>query len=201
MDKFRNEVNKSLLLVPEKGKIIFALLTCEKLYSNYVFFSKATNWGNSATLLMGTSLVYQYLIHDLYNLEAIKQAIIDVDNVTPDTEDFPGILTSFALDACTSVHSTLKFLVDRNVEHLIDVATYARDTVYMFLQETLSANLVSSDIEYQIENDKLLIAEKTRQFSLIEILQKSDLSLITNSFISGLKNNDPIIDLSLLSLK
>ncbi|MCR8559915.1 YjaG family protein [Mucilaginibacter sp. BJC16-A38] len=199
MDKFRQETRNALELISDKGKIIFAALTCEKLYPNYVFFKKVTNWGDSNILAEGLSLLFQCLLNkDLIRVQNVENAILNIEKVTPNTEDFPEIFVSFALDACTSIYSSLSFLLDNNSDKIVDVAVYARDTVDMFIQEKDDLNSLDSSIDIQIEHDDFMIKEKNRQRVLIETLANIDLDIITDELLNDLRTIEPIIDLSLL---
>ncbi len=200
MDKFREEVKKDLIDLTNKGKILFGALTCEKLYPNYVFFYKSTGWGNPDVLIEGLALIYQYLIKDdLFSVKEIEDLITNIDVVTPDTEDFPGIATSFALDSCTSVYSVLSYLIDNNIEYIVDVATYARDTVDMFIQEKYDLKSSDPDIELTIANDSLMIEEKKRQKELLNKLKTLDTTSITDQMIESLRDRRPIIELDILT--
>src|ERR1700744_4232274 len=99
MDKFREEVKEALTPISNKGKILFAALICERLYPNYVFFQQTYNWGNTDVLKESLGIVYEYILtDDLITSQVIESAIMSIDSVTPNTEDFSGILVSFALD-------------------------------------------------------------------------------------------------------
>jgi uncharacterized protein YjaG (DUF416 family) len=199
MDQYRKTAEELLKAINTQGKILFAVLTSEKLYPNYVIFKNINHWGNELILKEAISTIYQYLIkQDIYTNEEIQDLIIRVDRITPDTEDFPGILTSFALDACTAVFDTLRFIIDQNDQHIVDVAIYARDTVDMFIQEKDDMNSLDPSIDIQIEHDEFMIREKERQKNLIERLSGMNLGVLTNDTINGLKTSQSIIDLSLL---
>lgn len=199
MDAYRNEVKKLIETLDDRGKILFAVLTSERLYSNYVAFEQAYNWGEPQVLEEAISTVYLHLIKDdLIEDDEIEDLISRVELVTPDTEDFPGILTSFALDACTSVLGTLQFILDRDAEHIIDIATYARDTVDMFIQERDDMNSLDPSINIQIEHDDFMVREKERQRTLIKTIANMNLSSLADGIISRLRTTEPIIDLSLL---
>jgi uncharacterized protein len=196
MDKYREEIKAQLAFFHDRGKILFAVLTCERLYPNYVAFQKITGWGNQDTLQEGIALIRQYLIkEDLFELEEIQSIIEQIDKITPNTEHFPGVTTSFALDACTSVFSTLNFIIDKNSEHILDVATYARDTVDMYIQEKYDLNANYLGIEEKIEFDFFMISEKKWQRDLLKKLAFIELKTITDKMIEGLRGANPRIDL------
>jgi uncharacterized protein YjaG (DUF416 family) len=128
MDEYRDEISQKLAGLSDEKKLTFSLLICERLFPNYLLFSKKYGYGDPSQL----EEIISALFKDL--LEKNKSSKIDnyinvVENITPDTEDYEKILASFALDACTSILSTLYFLKDGDFENLVDVATYARDTI------------------------------------------------------------------------
>jgi uncharacterized protein len=200
MDKYRDEIKSKLLSISDKGKVLFAVLICERLYPNYVVFQKINNWGNPDVLQEGIALIRQYLIkEDLFESDEINSVIEQVDQITPNTEDFSGITTSFALDACTSVLSTLNFILDKDTEHIADVATYARDTVDMYIQEKGDLDANDPTIETRIEFDSFMIKEKNRQRELLKKLAAIEIINVTDKMIEGLKDLTPIIDLQIFS--
>src|ERR1700744_5772778 len=113
MDEFKEDIEKGLLSLTYEAKILFSVLTSEKLYPNYVAFEARSDWGNSEILKEATSLVYYYLINrNSTSISDFDDIITRIDLITPDTEDFSDLTTSFALDACTALISTIKFIID-----------------------------------------------------------------------------------------
>ena len=135
MDKHRLQIQDLITSLSFQKKLVFAVLVCEKLYPNYVYFSNKNDWVNSEVLENAISNLYQYIYRsDLFSESEIEALIDEINQITPNTEDFEEIFVSFALDACTSILSTLNFILDKNTENIIDVATNATDTVDMFIQ-------------------------------------------------------------------
>ncbi|GGH31387.1 DUF416 family protein [Sphingobacterium alkalisoli] len=198
MDKYREEIEQLILGIPDRGKILFAALTAERLYPNYMFFQRINRWGKLESLGEGLSIIYQSLIKDdLFNSSEIEFAIANLEIVTPDTEEFPDITTSFALDACTSISSILSYLLEKNTEHIVDVAIFARDTVDMFIQEKYDIIPSDSLMEAKIANDPLMIKEKERQKKLLDRLRNIEMEIITDDFINSLRDKTPIIELEI----
>ncbi|WP_163411610.1 DUF416 family protein [Flavobacterium ajazii] len=197
MDEYRNIIRQKLDVLNGDKKLAFSLLICERLLPNYVFFSKKYNYGNPIELNNIILVLYKDLLEKNkgYNID---EYIDVVENITPDTEDYSTILVSFALDACTSILSTLYFLKDSDVENIIDVATYARDTVDMFIQERDDLNVNNSELELLIEQDSFMQIEKKRQVAVIDYLDNID--SVTQNDLEILRQivKEDIIDLSLL---
>lgn len=198
MDKYINEISHFLKPLSFRAKVLFAVLASERLYPNYVIFEQRTNWGNSQLLQEAISLIYQYIFdQNLFTPEEIQELITQIDLVTPDTEDFDDLTTSFALDACTSLFSTLNFILSRDENDILDVATYSRDTVYAFVQAKEQFDAFDPSSEIQGEHDDFMIHEKQRQRELLFKLSEIDLNTITDELIDSLRDKHPIIDLSL----
>jgi uncharacterized protein YjaG (DUF416 family) len=198
MDSYRDEIKPKLETLSQVNRLLFTVLTCEMLYPNYVFFNKRVDWGDSTVLQDGMILIYQSIFNGgKYKQKDVEVAISNVDMITPDTDDFPGLITSFALDACTSIYSTLTYLIDSNIENIVDVAIYARDTVDMFVQDKGNLKYGDPEIEYKIASDSFMTSEKKRQAELIFKLAHW-VDKIDDSTIEQLRINHAIINLDLV---
>ena len=199
MGEFEKEIERLLTPLPHKARILFAILTAEKLYPNYAAFQNNVHWGDKELLLQATSLVYYYLINEnSVSRTEIEDMHKRVNSITPDTEDFSDALTSFALDACTAFISTFDYILENDVKHIVYVSTYATDTVYSYIQQKEEIDGNDPSWEIQTEHDDFMITEKARQIELLNRLSKIDGSIISDDLINSLRNDTPIIDLSLL---
>lgn len=199
MENFENILKGKLVKLPYKAKLLFGVIICEKLQPNYEAFAKRTNWGNNKVIIDGIALVYLYLINNTsVSISEIQSTIANIDLITPDTEDFEDITTSFALDSCTSLSSTLEFIINKDLQFVIDTSSFAIDTVYAFINLKENFDPLDASSEIQIEHDDFMVREKQRQMNLIEKLSKTNLEMITDDLISSLRDSQSIIDLSLL---
>jgi len=154
-------------------QITFAYLTCERLYPNYVFFSKEYGFGNPEVLREAI----HYLDRNLFDKEIDKTKLASlikkVEENTPQPADYETILASSALDACTTIIESLSFLVDKQISRLEDISTMATDTVAMYIHDTegLDPNI---DINFQqkINSNPLMVKEIAIQKGIISYLSK-----------------------------
>jgi uncharacterized protein len=200
MDKYKLFLNEKIDCLTYQQKLLFCLLLSDRLSENYVFFSERYNFGSIALLKGTIQNLFEELGKntDVEKVVDVENLILDIEEITPDTEDYASIYVSFALDACTSIISTLQYIYDKNDENVIDVALYSRDTVDMFIQERDNLNINLSEIDEYIEKDICMINEKKFQIGLIEQLQRiTDFSFENISFLRSQAKNP--IDLSLLS--
>jgi uncharacterized protein YjaG (DUF416 family) len=199
MTSFELEIQASLVVLPEKGRILFSVLTCEKLYPLYVAFEKKYNWGNSKVIYDAISLAYQFLLGRVVVENTVLEDMLQrIDLITPDIDDFGSPLSSFALNAATSIYSTLRYFLDGNINHITDVLAYTLDTVDLFIQEKEDMSSLDPSRDIQIAHDEFMLWEQERERNLITQLSKVNLDNITDELIERLQNSIPIIDLSLL---
>lgn len=104
--------NFDILLSLDANKmLVFAYLTCERLYPNYVYFSENYKFGNKRVLRDAIDFIYDHLLSSNFsNSLSIFHHLESVNLNTADTEDFETIFVSPALDACTSIRNA-KFYV------------------------------------------------------------------------------------------
>ena len=196
MDLYRKLIAEKLSGLSDDKNIVFSLLICEKLLPNYKCFSVKYNFGDAEQLKSIISDLYSNLLAENIKYD-INQYISKVDSITPNTEDFDAIYASFALDACTAILSTLQFIKNKDINDVIDVAIYARDTVDMYILERNDlAN--NNNLVLLIEHNFFMLAEKKRQLDVIDFLKK--LEVINEQGLEELRliGNLKIIDLDLL---
>lgn len=200
MSNFRQEVESALMSTSHKGRVLFGVAICQRLFPNYVAFQNEQGWGDLRVLQEGIDLIRQYLLKDgLFDDAEIGDLIDQLDVVTPDTEQFSGVLTSFALDAANSVYCTLNFLRDKNINNILDVSSFAIDTVDLFLQEVLRLRSNDPKRQEKIETSEFMQTEKNKQIILLEKLILMDSVYFSDQVVRELIDTGPSIDLRLLT--
>ena len=131
----------------------FMLLLCERQMPALRKFSVDTGFDISLSLEcldIGWNSLGNLSRHTSYNLLAER-----VFKSAPDTEDFRHELTSAALDATLCVGSLMSFLSDRNLDNAIKAATWACDTVDLYVQRTEPTILPENIINHPLMQREL----------------------------------------------
>lgn len=182
------EVIALLRSVPAMHRAAFVASCAERLFPNYVAFSRETGWGKPRLLREALDAVWDHLCGKTLSSLDAKAFISKVDKAIPDTEDFQTVLVSFALDAGVAIVEALKSCFDGDVQHGLDAAVSATDTVDMYIQESENLQLAGSELEKYIAKHPLMVRELQKQESDLEKLRNSpslDLKLIAELRVSN----------------
>ncbi|MDP4218639.1 MAG: DUF416 family protein [Bacteroidota bacterium] len=156
-------------------QMTFAYLTCERLYPNYVNFSRQYNFGDPEILKDALDRIYRYLLYKEIDKEKLILLIKEVEENTPEPGDFDSILASSALDACTAIIESLNSLVNDQPPQLDNISVIATDTVSMYIhdRDNLDYN-TDTNFHQKIDNDPLMLKEISTQKGIISYLSKID---------------------------
>jgi uncharacterized protein YjaG (DUF416 family) len=160
--------------VSPKHRAAFAAACCERLLPNYTAFAREVGWGEPETLRAALDYIWSVLGGGSLDRDAISRLVAECDSVIPDTDDFDTSSVSAALDAGTAVVETLQSLVDGNTKRVVDVASFCRDTVDMYIQDRDQLNFNSDPLfEKKIAEDPLMKRELARQSAILSELSAS----------------------------
>lgn len=151
-------------------QLVFAYLTCERLYPNYIYFSTNFNYGDPFILRDSIDYIYLNLFESQNDNAKIYNLLDKVDNNTPDTEDYSTIYVSSALDACAAIQDTLNFLIDKEFRRIINISSYATDSVSMYVQEIENLDYYSDSFQEKIDTHPLMEKEIAIQSGIINFL-------------------------------
>jgi len=137
---------------------------CERLLPDYKIFSECHNWGDWG--LLGTAL--EESKRKLIDTSLIKQLILSVEDIIPDTDDYGDYDGSYALNAGAAVLELLEYLLDEDLTHILNISTYMFDTIDFKLSES-SPTLTDNDLI----NHQELIMEGSLQTRLLKRLREA----------------------------
>ncbi|HEY1056726.1 MAG TPA: DUF416 family protein [Emticicia sp.] len=199
MDIFLDTIDQKLKKLSFKHRVLFTLLTCEKLLPNYTVFSEREQWGNAKLLEDSVLNLFQYLQDFNLSKSQLKSIYKEIELITPDTEDFESGLTSYALDTCVAILETIEHLLDQNIENALNVASCARDTVDMFIYELENLDSEDKQLEEKIAENEYMVREARRQDIILNKLLNEEFKLQLITSTRELNNkSEAVINLSLI---
>jgi uncharacterized protein YjaG (DUF416 family) len=173
-------------------QVVFAYLTCERLYPNYAYFSDNFNFGDKKVLRRAIDFIANTLTTDFSSQEKLESFLNEIDTNTPFPHNFNTILASSALDACCAVLETLTFILDKKASRMDVISTAATDTVDMFIQDRDDLDF-NTDIQFEqkILSDVLMQRELRVQKGIIQYLNEiSTLEDLDIKNLLSLQQND-----------
>ncbi len=156
-------------------RVAFSLFCCERLYPNYVYFSKKFNWGDSTVLRDALDQMWKYLEGDDVS-DRVDELTAKCNEITPNTEDFDSIYVSSALDSASTTILLLQLVKDDKVDTVVEIASLCNDTVDMYVQELDDMPPNDSELDNKILEHPFMQREIEQQRKDIELLNKANLS-------------------------
>jgi uncharacterized protein YjaG (DUF416 family) len=154
--------------------VAFAAACCERLLPNYSAFAGEVRWGKPETLRAALDAIWDVLGGGTFDRGEIARHIEQCDAVIPDTEKFDTSSVSAALDAGNAVVETLRSLLDGDSQRIVDVASFCRDTVDMYIQDRDQLDYNGDPLfETKISEDPLMQRELARQSATLSELSRN----------------------------
>jgi uncharacterized protein YjaG (DUF416 family) len=167
MDVFLTKISESIKYFQPEQLVMLNATTCEKVIPIYSLFSESESWGNIELFQEALFLQYQYLQNLSITNSEIDKIIFEIENNSPDLDEFDSELASYALDACIVFIESLTFLKTKDINSAISVASSSRDLVDMFVQEKNDFAPNDVNLNIKIQTDPFMEKEVDRYFKLI----------------------------------
>ncbi|WP_137940382.1 DUF416 family protein [Chitinivorax sp. B] len=164
MPAFNSAVLKARLSkLGDKQQLAFGALCCERLIPNYLMFQQDAGWGDNVPVRKALDCVWAYLHDQTPSSQEIKNATASCESAAPNSEDFASLYVTSAQDACFAVCSLLDYLFKNDVDRVVQVATYATDSVDLYVQEIEGMEPNDPQLEQKILAHRLMQRELTQQ--------------------------------------
>ena len=171
-----DQLESALAKLPsQRHRLAFAAGISERLLPNYEVFSREVGWGNPSLLRSAMDVVWLMVAGGKLRLREIRELQAQIRDLTPDTENFASRLTSAALDAASAVHETLEVACRDDAHRVVSIATFASDTVDLFLKERDDMDPNNPLLEQRILADPLMSRELKKQHQELQLLSRANL--------------------------
>jgi hypothetical protein len=158
-----NDLLKRLAKLDQKGLLTFALSCAERMLPSYQHFSREHGWGNTSVLRKTLDLGWAWLESGIVDKDSVAKLQEACANEAPHTEDFDSLYVSPALDAANAAANVAKLLLRADAETTVEIATFARDTVDMYVQELEKMPANTLDLEERIQLHPMMQRELKNQ--------------------------------------
>lgn len=167
-----NETSLLLKLegMPAWKRVAFMAYCCERMLPNYKIFKAQTGYGDNEVLRITLDAIWEWIKagQTSGDLAALAKAC---ELQAPDTSEFSSPYTSAALDAATAIAATAEAVPDTTASQVIDVASLARDTIDLFVQEIDGLDPNDPGLVEKIQRSDLMQSELRAQRQSLEKLK------------------------------
>jgi hypothetical protein len=153
-----------------KQQLAFGASCRERLLPNSSAFQRDTGWGDISPVRRALDFVWSFLYGESIDLDEAEGITAACEAVTPSSDDFESLYVTAAQDACFAVCSLLDCLRQDDVERIVQVATYATDSVDLYVQEVENMAANDPQLERKILAHRLMQRERCSQGFGCEIL-------------------------------
>lgn len=174
-----------LLKLSNEQQLLFGMLCCERLLPNYIAFQRDTGTGDSGALRKSLDLIWLVLEQGQPAREDTEAAISACESAAPNSDDFSSLYVTSAQDACFAVCCLLDFLLETDVKKIVQAATYATDSVDLYVQEIEGHDPQDASLEQKILSHSLMQKELANQESDLKWLEYAD--EISQDLVSSLR--------------
>jgi uncharacterized protein len=141
----------------ENRQLKLAIDISKKLFPDYQNFVNENSWGNPDALIDAISACEQSA-NIPPSQEELQKLQLELDKVTPDTDEFGDVMSSYAFNASNAVYYTLQFLIDKHPSSIVNIGTALTDTIDFKIQED------GAEAEEEIDNHPLM--KEAREYLL-----------------------------------
>ena len=182
-----NSLREKLIKLDANQQLAFGAICCERLLPNYKAFQQDVGWGDFLPVRKALDFLWTVLKGGSTTPEEIKSITAYCEAVVPDSEDFESPYVSLAQDGCFAVCSLLDYLLENDVDRVVQAATYATDSVDFYVQEIESMAPNDPELEQKILSHNLMQRELAQQEENLKAVEQVDVDSV--EFLDGLKNS------------
>jgi uncharacterized protein len=179
-------LKERLKKLDSKQQLAFAALCCERLLPNYLAFQQDAGWGDVGSVRQALDCVWAFLHDQSPSTQEIKNATVSCESVAPNSDDFVSLYVTSAQDACFAVCGLLDYLLENDVDKVVQAATYAIDSVDLYVQEIESMAPNDPQLEQKILTHRLMQRELGQQEQDLKAIEQA--SSLNQEFLAQRKS-------------
>lgn len=172
-DKIKNDIKRFSL----EECFIFSILILRGLIPNYTYFSRNESFGNNSTISKIYNLGINFLVNGELNedLERLENELLVA---SPNSEDFPSVYSTYALDVASVCYDILSILKSEDhTEATLRTSEISENTSYIFTLESLAKEEYN---EEEIYSSKIMVEEIERQLEYLKLSRRGISSELIN---------------------
>lgn len=171
-------IEKKIDALSQVKAIIFSLHLVKRLIPNYAYFAQYSNWGNVHLLNDIIFLLQNNIRNSDLKLDflLLQKKLLEV---SPDSEQFPNIYSTYALDCCAALSDLLFYVQNNDLDFVKSISSLSFNTMYISIVDTYY-KMGKEDVEdSEIYSNDLIKKELLFQKQLLQnIIEEKNITLL-----------------------
>ena len=170
------KINEAIINLDFKSQLVYMYIVSKRQLNNYIIFSNMEKSGNPKIIENAINTLKESIFKDA-ETSKIEQLKVDIENESPDMDDFPSdLFASFALNTCSFVYECLEYLIDKNIERIDIITSTSIRSIETYIEDSLNIdeNLSIEETEKIVYEQDLLKNELKFQENLVSTLYLMD---------------------------
>jgi uncharacterized protein YjaG (DUF416 family) len=188
-----------LLPLPLTHQVVFAALTCARLLPSVERFDQVETEKGAPVFRAVIAALCAFGVQEAVTSDQWARLQAQLEGFWPDLDESTNPFASYAFDACVALGEALALVQNGEVEHALQCATAARDTVDMYVQDVTGVELPPQELNAFIDATPEMQREVARQHALAQVLAAG--RPLTVAVIEQLRDQtgrEPLIDFTVL---
>lgn len=194
-----NDLRPLLLPLPLTHQAVFAALTCARLLPSVEQFDQAETKKGAPIFRTVIATLCAFSVQEAIIPEQWTRLQEQLEEFWPDLDESTNPFASYAFDACVALGEALALVQNGQVEHALQCATAARDTVDMYVQDVTDVKLPPEELNAFVDATPEMQREVARQHALAQALvAERPLTAAAVEQLREQSGKEPLIDLMVL---
>ena len=184
--RFLDDLEQQLVIFSPIQQLAFGAICSERHFPEYLRFSTEQHWGNPDVLKRAIDVAWAVAAGEgEFDREQAQVLLAQCVDATPDSDDFPNVMSDYAQDAAIMVCHLVQFLGERSPRSLVLLASRARDLIDAKIQFDNKLNPADPELEMKIATDQAMVSEINIQREFLKAIASTkdphELALLRNS--------------------
>lgn len=194
-----NDLRPLLLPLPLTHQAVFAALTCERLLPSVERFDQVEMEKGAPVFRTVIAALCAFGVQKAVAPDQWTRLQEQLEGFWPDLDESINPFASYAFDACVALGEALALVQSGEVEHAVQCATAARDTVDMYVQDVTDVEPPPEELNAFVDATPEMQREVARQHTLAQgLAAKRPLTAAVIEQLREQSGKEPLIDLTVL---
>ncbi|RFM33164.1 DUF416 family protein [Chitinophaga silvisoli] len=155
-------------------QMVYAYLTCRRLFMNYEYFSENFHFGNPSILNAAIDYIEGELFSGKHDKNTIDYFYKEVEANVPETDEFDTHLSTVAMLSAAVIGDTLKFMSGKDFKDMVALVQGADEVIYYHVVSVYDLDQSDRSHLEKVAMHPLSITEAEINTKIVEFLSSTE---------------------------